>query len=457
MNHPSWRNRLSYISHFIPFRFYLLLFLAASAIALWWVNRQQPNEPSYYGAMLTLLVSVAITASLTLLALSFLTAFFPFLWFGYKIYRRKVLVNIDNAAEEGAIQTGRRITMEISPLWRPLLGFLYFRFIYDDIKRSPKFSLIRKKRSLRFFVSTQQGWYHWPLPAIREYEVQQMIVYFEDIFHFFSLSLRLPVKQSFFTKPRELSSPPQDARPHRTQEENVRIEELKRMEGEYLNYKNFEGNDDVRRIVWKIYARNKELVVRIPEILDPYASHIYLYVSFYDSLHMPENYLINTRGLDYFKNVSWSIYSQLIKQGRMVKLIPDQPLPVRTFANAQEQSAYMLAASNWQHQYDLLSTIPSKGHAVICISSLTSATQLDQLLQRQEQKTMLVMARLSKGIKRNMIGKWLKWIFVAPEDNYEKQGFTEIRRFATMRRMKANEAAIKKVVDKYGTTVLELN
>jgi hypothetical protein len=455
MNHSTWRQRLTYISHFIPVRLYLLLFLAASAIALWWVNRQYPAEPSMGGSLLQLLVKASIAAALLLLLLSFLSVFIPFTWFAWKVYRRQVQVAIDNAEEPGKKEIGRRITMEIKPLFRPLLGFLYFRFVYDDVKRSPKFSLIRKSSSMRWLDGLQSGWYHWPLPAIREYEVQQMLVYFEDLFQFFSFSIRLPVKQSFFTRPRQIVEKETQVSPHRTEEENVRVEELKRIEGEYLNYKNFEDNDDVRRIVWKIYARNKELVVRIPEILDPYASHIYMYASFHDTLHMPENYLINTRGLDYFKNACWSIYNQLVKDGRMVKFFTDQPIPTRHFNSHHEQVEYSLVASNWQHDWDLLSHIPHKGNAIVCISSLTDARQLDQLLQRQQGIT-LVMVRLSRGIRRNMIGKWLKWIFVRPESDYEKQGFTEIRRFATMRKMKENETALTKVMDKHGTTVVRI-
>jgi uncharacterized protein (DUF58 family) len=283
-----------------------------------------------------------------------------------------------------------------------------------------------------------------------------MVVYFEDYFQFFSLSLRLPVKQSFFTRPLAAALPEQQVSPQRTEEENVRIEELKRIEGEYLNYKNFEDNDDVRRIVWKIYARNKELVVRVPEVLDPFASHIYLYTSFYDSVHMPDNYLVNTRGLDFFKNACYSIYQQLTRAGRAVKIIADQPLPHRHLNNATEQAEYQLAASNWQHTYDLLSTVPSKGSAVVCIHSLSSAEQLDQLLQRDQQRCTVVMVRLTQALRRNWLGNWLKWIFIIPRNDFEKQGFSELSRFQTVRVLRANEEALEKVLRRHEATVVRV-
>ena len=87
------------------------------------------------------------------------------------------------------------------------------------------------------------------------------------------------------------------------------------MEGEYLNYKNFENNDDVSRIVWKIYAKNKELVVRIPEIMDPYASHVYLYASFFTSFNVAGSTPVEVPFLNYYKAMIWTLYQNLVKQG----------------------------------------------------------------------------------------------------------------------------------------------
>ena len=90
--------------------------------------------------------------------------------------------------------------------------------------------------------------------------------------------------------------------PKKTEETNMRIEEMRKVEGELLNYKNFETNDDVRRIVWKIYAKNKELVVRIPETNDPYASHIYFYASFYNAISNDVYEEFNEVFLDHLQN-----------------------------------------------------------------------------------------------------------------------------------------------------------
>lgn len=455
MNHPTWRQRLSYLSLFVPVRLYLLLFVLATAIAWWWLQRQLPTDPSFTGSLLQLLIKAAFSAVLVLISFCLTTTLLPFLWLAWHIKKRRVQVNIAHA-EDGDDYGGRKITIQIQPLWQPLFGFLRYRLLYDGIKLSPKFSLVSNSQQKGWFTPQKAGWYYWPLPAIREYDIEQMLVYFEDLFQFFSFSLRIPVKQSFYTKPRQREQETAMVSPQRTEQENVRIEELKRIEGEYINYKKFEDNDDVRRIVWKIYAKNKELVVRIPEILDPYASHIYMYTSFFDSLGMDDNYLVNTRGLDHFKISCWSLYSQLQKAGRLVKLIPDQLLPNRNFANAQQATEYNLSASNWHHEDDLLSVVPSKGHALICFSSLSSPQQLDQLLQRQQQKATLVFVELSKGMPKRQIGKWLRWIFIKPEGNFEKQGFTEIGKYSTLKQLKDNEALLLQILQKHGADALRI-
>src|SRR6185312_7478147 len=129
---------------------------------------------------------------------------------------------------------------------------------------------------------------------------------------------------NFFTHPLYNSTGPLNVQPKKTEETNMRIEEMRKVEGELLNYKNFENNDDIRRIVWKIYAKNKELVVRIPETNDPYASHIYFYASFYNAISNDVYEEFNEVFLDNFKTAIWNIYDQLHRQKALIQYIPDQ-------------------------------------------------------------------------------------------------------------------------------------
>ena len=81
-----------------------------------------------------------------------------------------------------------------------------------------------------------------------------------------------------------------------------------------MNYKDFESGDDVRRIVWKIFAKNKELVVRIPEVINPYASHLHFFASFQNSMIAADsNYAAGM--LDYYKDIIFNTILQIEKDG----------------------------------------------------------------------------------------------------------------------------------------------
>lgn len=112
------------------------------------------------------------------------------------------------------------------------------------------------------------------------YDVEEVQLQFCDMFRLFGIPYTLLARQQFYTLPQIQKEKAVVAQPNTTEEQTERIEIPKPSEGEYINYKDFETGDDVRRIVWKIYARNGQLVVRIPETKDPYASHLYFYASF---------------------------------------------------------------------------------------------------------------------------------------------------------------------------------
>src|SRR5690606_36307087 len=109
------------------------------------------------------------------------------------------------------------------------------------------------------------------LPDIKEYELRGGFIFFEDMLHLVSLTVAQPVNGHFYQPP-VLYGEEDDTGvfPKKTESMDVRIDEMRRVEGEYLHYKDFEPGDDVRRIVWKVYAKSRNLDVRMPESFEPY-------------------------------------------------------------------------------------------------------------------------------------------------------------------------------------------
>jgi hypothetical protein len=74
----------------------------------------------------------------------------------------------------------------IHPVLKPFFGFEKLRLLYDQNYFFAKVLFIREQQT-QIFQHTIEGAYHWPLPQIKEYHVEKAILYFEDVFQFFSM------------------------------------------------------------------------------------------------------------------------------------------------------------------------------------------------------------------------------------------------------------------------------
>jgi hypothetical protein len=336
----------------------------------------------------------------------------------------------------------------INPILKPLFVFVKLRLLYDQNQYSDKFSLLENS-SRKFFSTAIEGTYHWPLPEIKEYHVEKGLIYFEDFFQFFSIAVTLPASSHFFTQP--TSKPLRELKvlPRKTEETNTRIEQIRKVEGEYLNYKNFENNDDVRRIVWKIYAKNKELVVRTPEVMDPYASHVYLYTSFFNHFNTAGNGAVEIPFLNYYKVITWSVYQNLVKQGFDVRYIPDQEVANNNMADEQQWVKYSISTSRWHKAKDLKSYVKTSDASVVLISSLSDADEVRDLLEHHGKDITFIFIRLTDSFKNQNVIDWVQWLFV---QNTKDDINTYKRNWSLSplrQRIKENEKRLEAIVEKY--------
>jgi hypothetical protein len=236
------------------------------------------------------------------------------------------------------------------------------------------------------------------------------------MFQLFSFTAQCKVADHFIVQPQQLSSPGFAVQPKKTEQVNTRIERIRKVEGEFLNYKNFEHNDDVRRIVWKIYAKNKELVIRIPETNDPSASHIYFYASFYDSLSSPVNGDFGQAFLNHFKTVVWNTYYQLSKQYPMLKYIPDLESTAMFSDEPAQKIKLIISTSRWHQQKNLQEYFKKAEGTVLCISSLADRSQIENTLRGLGKEVVIVFVKLSK-IFIAKPSDWVEWVFIKPSKN----------------------------------------
>lgn len=339
--------------------------------------------------------------------------------------------------------------------FRPILGYVKGRLYYDDNVMTERFSLLTNKRLPRSFRRTAiAGKSRLYLPDVKEYELKGGFVYFQDMLHIFSLAVSQPLSGHFYQPP-ELSKGPEDeVSPKKTENLDVRIEQLRRVDGEYLNYKDFESGDDVRRIVWKVYAKNRDLVVRVPEMFEPYASHLHMYASFYGEGKLRLSNAYAQEMLNYYKNCVWTVFDTLSKKEWEVKYIADQAITLPDQLAEPDRVAKVITGSNWHADKNLLSYFSPKTGAVLCVSSFTDVDQLAELLEVCDPSTVIYFVKLS-GNMRSLAP--LTWVFrlllQPPKDRLSRLRSTwaiSPFRFQVQKRERAIESVLKSSNVKWG-------
>ena len=306
---------------------------------------------------------------------------------------------------------------------RPVLGFVKGSLYYDDNVMTGRFGLLSNKRKDKSRSRAAiTGRSRISLPDIKEYELKGGFVYFQDMLHLFSLAAAQPISGHFYQPPVLTNEEDAEVFPKKTETMDVRIEQLRRVEGEPLNYKDFESGDDVRRIVWKVYARSRELVVRVPEMYEPYASHLYFYASFHAAVKaqwVGEGYLKEM--LNYYKNNVWTVYDTLSKKEWEMRYVPDQSFNIPEQLTEEEKCARIISNSSWHKDAALQQYFNPRSGTVLCISSLTDPQELVNVLDRCDAATVVYFVKLSNTFKHFVPLNWIaRLIFLPPQDRLSK-------------------------------------
>jgi hypothetical protein len=452
MNWKQIKWKISYYWQYFPFTLNTVLCVVAAwaAYKLLYTPPAKGDEPSSLLPFVILMGKLVLWFLVALAGLSVISTFGTFLFYlllrNDKGYKLKVEFTTETAKGK---KNKLYLHAMIEGVIRPMLGFIKGRLYYDDNVMTDRFSMLSNKRKdqsiIRYAIS---GMSRMELPDIKEYELKGGFIYFEDMLHIFSLAASQQVSGHFYQPPVLTEAEDYEVFPKKTETMDVRIEQLRRVEGEYLNYKDFEAGDDVRRIVWKVYAKNRELVVRMPELYEPYASHLYFYASFYAEVKaqwMSEGYLKEM--LNYYKNSVWTIYDTLGHKEWEMRYIPDQAFNIPEQLSEDDKAARIISNSTWHKDASLGQYFNPRTGAVLCVSSLTDPVELKNLLDRCDASTVVYFVKVSNVLKHfaplNLIGRAL---FLPPKDRLSRLKtswtFSPIR-FQVNKREKEIEAVLK--------------
>lgn len=325
----------------------------------------------------------------------------------------KISFGVDGfQAEAGKVP----FVLSFNGLLRPLLGTVKARVVFDDLSTSGELQLDRdqytKSKLLRSGIYSAEGIY---LSDRKKYEIHKVFLFFEDMFRLFSLPSQVPFERQVYTVSPKSTFKDVKILPNKTTEQTVKIETPQKVQGELFNYKNFESGDDIRRIVWKIFAKNRELVVRVPEVVDPHASEIEFFASFHSAVTKFSTSAFGTYLLNAYKDRLRIVYETAKNNGFVIKHYPDQVVD-QTLSSDADPILYNLSLSGWQTDQGVEAYVGTRKAGVLCVSSLTDVEELRRLLSRSNHSFVVFYVKLSSVFNKKSPLSIAK-LFIRKEEN----------------------------------------
>ena len=371
--------RFNKLAAYIPIKPNGWLLFAIMAFAIYGYNRFStlPGDQAKVQIILSILV---LTICGIVISFSLLSTLIPYLLFWFKKFVLDDRQNDKDVIELKVLQTQRSagdalVKASIYGIRKPLLGWIRLTVYYDDEQSAEVLLNQAIRQNGQPGVSGEQL---LVLPHIRDYHFHRAIIRFEDFFHIFALPYREKEHISIFTEPPKNKSDELEIYTKTSEDPIKKVVQHRTAKGELLDYKKYAPGDDIRRIIWKNYARSRELTVRIHDRTFPYVSHINILPSFYHHYYSnARKTMLNELLLDIYKEKLRQVIDAVIEQGFSVNLIGDQTVHPTGDLNEYERMIYRISTMNWQNSLNpidfyLENSSKLRNGSTILISASTS-------------------------------------------------------------------------------------
>ena len=444
------QSKIRKLGFYVPINFNFLITIITLVAAFYYLNYLETTPDSSYKSLSIVLIKVIVVFLFVFVSFAFFSVLIPYLIFIFSKQSRSI--SIHSNSDSGQLNSVTCLNLLANPLLVPFLGSIKIRLCYDSIHFTEK-ATIQSSISNSFNVNLQ-SLFTVHLADIREYNIQYSLIYFEDFFNYFSFSTKQASRQYMVS---EFDSSPKNdliVSPATNVSSDVRIDELKKVEGELINYKNYENSDDVRRIVWKIYAKNKELVVRIPEILDPYASHLDVYVSTFTKFELPNSKIIDGLFMNNFKNKVFNVFESLQKTKLQVNMYFDQVEQGGHFDTKSDQIKYAIVKSNWQNSVSIQEFVKPKSASILVLHSFSNPRDIEDLIDSSGNQCSFIFIKHSAALNYRIVKDWLLWAFVQSSKDDLHYSKTTFKATPLYRQIVANEIKLESVLKNAKKTII---
>lgn len=428
------------VINFFPLKINALFFTIVLFIAVFFIKTEFAIEDTYTILYLKLFAWLVGAFVLVVIGVGFLHTLVCYLHFIFN--RKNIEPKIDIGLNDSIKGEAGKVPVLISlpKAWLPLLGFIKIKIEFENGELSETIVINKFSKGFEKLQPKEGSTLIW-LPDRKQYHAKGFIISFIDYLEFFRFSLYKKTKNAFYLHSSEMDISTEEINPSKTKEEIQKIKTSRKVEGDYLNYKDFETGDDVRRIVWKIFAKNRELVIRTPEVINPYASHIKFHTSFYNLISKDITSAYATSMLNYFKDVVYNICLNIQKTDKKVEFSIDQPVKEFISVHEKDRVGFQLSSASWQNDRSV-SEQKMSGESIICISSLISIEELNTLIEKRALNIFIV--KVSRHLDHQNVFNF-KNLFLRKD---EKSELNKLGWFLsnTRRKVIKNEKAIEELV-----------
>ena len=425
---------------YLPFKRNALIFALVLIITIYFIKIEFLVEDSPIAIYLKLFAWLIGTFILILVGIGFIHTLICYLHFVYnkKSINPKIDIGLDGNIKGEAGQVPIMISLPKALL--PLLGYIKIKIEFDNGNLSDTIVVNKYSKGFEKLLPKEGSTLIW-LPDRKQYHVKGFIISFIDYLQFFRFTTHKKSTNSFYLHSSQMDIPVKEINPSKTKEEVEKIKTSRKVQGDYLNYKNFEVGDDVRRIVWKIFAKNRELVIRTPEVVNPYASHIKFHTSFYNLISKDITSAYAVSMLNYYKDIVYNICLNIKKKDKKVEFNIDQSVNEFVTVNEKDRIGFQLSSASWQNNYSV-NELKSSGESIICVSSLISVEELSTLIEKGSSNIIIV--NVSRHLDNQNLFNF-KNLFLRKD---HKSELNKLNWFlsSTRRNVKRNENEIETIV-----------
>jgi hypothetical protein len=187
--------------------------------------------------------------------------------------------------------------------------------------------------------------------------------------------------------------------------------------------------------------------------MDPFASHLYLYASFFTAFGNEDHPVVRVLFLNYYKQVIWNTYRQLAAKGFKVKYVTDQSVDAMPTENAT-QVQHTISTSRWQQAYHLRSFVHTRNAAAVVISSLSDPEEVQALLEEYGNEITVVFVPLSQSLQQRRLLGLVEWLFVQREKDDREKWKAAWNFHPLKRKMERNEKTLRQMLEQYSKPVI---